>query len=271
MYYDEAHHSTGQKTQQIVFKDKIFLHFIGKIELYTSTPVNQNGIQMYNEYDDTKESDYGLTAYKFLYYLALEKGTVRKFNVCLNLCTRTSNLSSSSNRYGYVHEAIIRTCLSGEYSYWNILTYHGGVNISERRASSFVKAFASEKHVHEFKKLFQAIKEKEFPASQFKVEDIEFYGVHSESSNRQELIHNFDQKSRGRICILSSCRTIQEGIDTKWANMVVPVDATQSVIQELQKRKHPSPNSPYPDTRRNRCFQESRICQKIPDVQREMG
>ena len=74
-----------------------------------------------------------------------------------------------------------------------------GVNESEKRASSFVKAFASEEHIQEIKQLFQLIKEKEFPNSPFRVEDIEFDGVHADidPKERQKLIKKFDRKKPG--------------------------------------------------------------------------
>ena len=48
LYYDEAHHILGTKTQEIVFNNKAFTDKIEKTEFYTATPTNNNGIVMYD-------------------------------------------------------------------------------------------------------------------------------------------------------------------------------------------------------------------------------
>ena len=51
------------------------------------------------------------------------------------------------NKYQPIFELIIRACLSGEYEYWNILTYHSYVNESDKSDGiSYVKDFASSKN-----------------------------------------------------------------------------------------------------------------------------
>ena len=60
-------------------------------------------------------------------------------------------------------------------------------------------------------------------------------GVHSKTPNRNDIIEDFDKKIKGRIYILSSCGILNEGIDTKWANMGVPINPTQSIVKESQR------------------------------------
>ena len=231
IYFDEAHHTVGSQIQEIVFKDTDFDALIGKTEFYTATPVNKNGIVMY-DIEDPKNSDCGPIAYEYLYYQALEDNRCRKYDVCLNLCLKSPE---TKQKYEYVFETIIRHCLSGEYEYWNVLTFHSGVNESEKHNNSVVKEFSNPKNITLFKKVFTKIKLEEFPDSNFSTKHIIFKGIHSSTRHKEKLLAEFDKPETGRIYILSSCRTIGEGIDTKWANMEVPVDPTNSFIQESQK------------------------------------
>ena len=50
-----------------------------------------------------------------------------------------------------------------------------------------------------------------------------------------QIIQDFDRKVEGRIYILASCGILNEGIDTKWANMGVPINPTQSIVKESQR------------------------------------
>ena len=206
---------------------------IDKTEFYTATPVNKNGIVMYDR-DNPENSDCGPIAYEYLYYQALIDNISRKYDVCLNLCLRSPE---TKKKYEYVFETIIRHCLSVEYDYWNILTFHSGVNETDFNLNSVVKEFSNKSNIKLFKDLFVKIQNEEYPMtkSKFNVNNIIFKGIHAGTKNRQDIIQDFDRKVPSRIYVLSSCRTIGEGIDTKWANMEVPVDPTKSFIQESQK------------------------------------
>ena len=233
LYYDEAHHTIGNKIQEIVFNDNDFDSLVEKTEFYTATPINKNGITMYDR-ENPEYSDCGPIAYEYLYWQALKDKISRKYDVCLNLCSKSSE---TKYKYGYVFETIIRHCLSGEYNYWNILTFHSGVNELENNSNSVVKEFSNKQNIKIFKDLFKKIQKEEYPetTTKYKVKDIIFKGIYAKTKNKQNIIKDFDRKVPGRIYILSSCRTIGEGIDTKWANVEVPVDPTNSYIQESQK------------------------------------
>ena len=51
----------------------------------------------------------------------------------------------------------------------------------------------------------------------------------------RKIINEFDRKVQGRIYILASCGILNEGIDTKWANMGVPINPSQSIVKESQR------------------------------------
>ena len=48
-------------------------------------------------------------------------------------------------------------------------------------------------------------------------------------------MQTFDKKVKGRIYLLASCRTLNEGIDTKYANMAVTLAPSQSIVCESQR------------------------------------
>ena len=244
LYYDEAHHTVGSKIKEIIYNDELFDGLVDKTEFYTATPVNKNGITMYDR-DEPENSDCGPIAFEYTYCQALEDKKCRKYDVCLNLCLKSPE---TKQKYEYVFESIIRQMLSGDYDYWNVLTFHSGVNETEVNNNSVVKDFSSKKNVTLFKKLFKKIQLEEYPNSNCQYYSLLFKGIHSKTKNKQDIISDFDKKIPGRIYILSSCRTVGEGIDTKWANMEVPVDPTNSFIQESQKigriTRRPEDNMP---------------------------
>ena len=239
LLFDEAHNLVGEKIQQIVFNNNQLDTIVDRTEFYTATPVNRNGITMYN-HDEPENSDCGELAFEYLYYQAVEDKICKAFNteICL-YCEKPEY----KNKYQPIFELIIRACLSGKYDYWNILTYHSYVNESENESEnesngkSFVKNFASSKNEELLKTLFTKIQNEEFSNTKelYNVNNVILKGVHSNTKNRQQILNDFDKKQKGRIFILSSCGILNEGIDTKWANMGVPINPSQSIVKESQR------------------------------------
>ena len=235
LIYDEAHHVVGDNIQNIVFNNENLDNIVDKTRYYTATPINKNGIIMYDR-EELDNSDCGPLAYEYLYYQAVEDKICKDFELQL---TMYINKTEYENKYQPIFECIIRSCLSGKYKYWNILTYHAFVNENDDMNSntSFVKDFASSKNQKLIKKLFTKIQNNEFPHTKknFNVENVILKGIHSKSNDREHVIKDFDKKVNGRIYILSSCDILNEGIDTKWANMGVPINASQSIVKESQR------------------------------------
>jgi hypothetical protein len=73
-------------------------------------------------------------------------------------------------------------------------------------------------------------------------------GVGSKTRGREGIITDFDKPEKGRIYLLASCKTLGEGIDTKYANMEIPINPGGSVIYEQQKlgriTRNPGGNNP---------------------------
>ena len=231
LIFDEAHHIVGEKIQDIVFNNDELDNIVDKTEFYTATPVNKNGITMYDR-DKPENSDCGELVYEYLYYQAVEDKICKAFTTNISLYCQKPEYK---NKYQPIFELIIRACLSGEYDYWNVLTYHSYVNENDYSDGiSYVKEFASKGNQKLFKSLFTKIQKKEFPQTKslYHIDNVILQGVSSESKNREKIINEFDKKIRGRIFILSSCGILNEGIDTKWTNMGVPINPSQSIVKE---------------------------------------
>jgi superfamily II DNA or RNA helicase len=247
LIFDEAHHilsgteySNGDKKgiKYIVFNNQKLDAIVDKTRYYTATPVNKNGITMYDR-EEPENSDCGQLAHEYLYYQAVEEGICKSFETQISLYMQKPEYKS---KFQPIFETIIRTCLSGKYNYWNILTYHSYVDDEKKNKnmsdnSSFVNEFASPKNQTLVKQLFTRIQNQEFPDTKdiYSVENIILKGVHSTTPRRQQIIEDFDRKVEGRIYILSSCGILNEGIDTKWANMGVPINPTKSIVKESQR------------------------------------
>lgn len=234
LIFDEAHHVVGEKLQEIVFNNERLDNIVDKTEYYTATPVNKNGITMYDR-EEPENSDCGELAYEYLYYKAVEDKVCKAFTTNIGLyCIKPEY----KNKYQPIFELIIRACLSGEYEYWNVLTYHTYVNEKDStNGISYVKDFASKENQRLFKSLFNTIQNEEFTdtKSQYHIDNVLLKGVSSETKNREKIIEEFDKKVPGRIYILASCGILNEGIDTKWANMGVPINPSKSIVKETQR------------------------------------
>ena len=236
LIFDEAHHIVGGKFQDIVFNNDELDAVVKRTRYYTATPVNKNGITMYDR-ENPQNSDCGPLVYEYLYYQAVEDKICKSFETQITLYTQKPEYK---NKYQPIFECIIRACLSGKYKYWNILTYHSYVNENDNVNDelSFVKEFASTKNQKLVENLFAKIQNEEFPDTKdtYSVENVILKGVYADTKlNRQEILDIFDKKVEGRIYILASCQTLNEGIDTKWANMGVPINPSQSVVKESQR------------------------------------
>ena len=233
LYYDEAHRIVGDNIQEIVFNNPQFNNLIQKIEYYTATPTNKNGIKMYND-DNPELSDCGPTAYKYLYYQAVEDGISRPFDIKLMLYPK-KHIDNNINLF----DSIFNECFQGEYNYYNILMFYN--KVEEIDGISSVNDVCKNKD--KFKESFERIKaeynnkpnnnQNNSKVNKFK--NIKLRGVTSEKNNREKVLKVFDKEKKGRIYCLASCKTLGEGIDTKYANVMVPVDPSGSLEYEQQK------------------------------------
>jgi superfamily II DNA or RNA helicase len=239
LYYDEAHHILGNNIQNIVFKNDELNGLIEKTEFYTATPDNKNGITMYDN-ENPENSDCGPIAYEYLFYQAVEDKVSKDFTMKLMLYPKTKE-----DKYINLFKSIFRECFTGEYDYWNILTFHNMVEEKDDMAT--VNQLSKKEKL--FKKCFKEVIE-EFPEmkSIYSVENVFLKGIGSKTRDREGIIKDFDKPEKGRIYLIASCKTLGEGIDTKYANMEIPINPGGSVVYEQQKlgriTRNPGGNNP---------------------------
>eukprot|EP00854_Cymbomonas_tetramitiformis_P000351 gene351-655_t len=153
--------------------------------------------------------------FTYTHYQGVQDSILNEYNIMVDF-------TSDNSIYKKMARAILK---SGNN---RVLTFHNDVNGS---GDTSVKRFVNQAV---FKKEFENVLNTEFPSSKHKYKNITFEGLYAESSNREETLHDFDNTFDNEIYILSSCRTIGEGVDTKNGNMCVFVDTKSSVSQIIQ-------------------------------------
>ena len=109
LVYDEAHHIVGEKIQDVIFNNQDFDDIVDYTEFWTATPVNRNGIIMYDDENNDENIDCGPCVYKYMCYQAIED------NICKPIETQVclyTILSTYESKYQAIFEIIIRAFLS---------------------------------------------------------------------------------------------------------------------------------------------------------------
>jgi len=220
--YDEAHHILGEKIQQIVFDDT----FCPKHSLFmTATPKNQNGIYMVDEGDHT--SVCGPIVYKYTHAQGVQDLILNGFHILIDLFIQSEQKDETETEQS-VYESICRAVLQTGNN--RVLTFHSRSE-TEHSTRTNVVEFVHEKVM---KTAFQKVLKTEFPELKNKYKHLHFKGITAGTRNKRTLLENFDQCPDNEIYILASCKTINEGIDTKNANMCVFVDPKNSPSDIIQ-------------------------------------
>jgi superfamily II DNA or RNA helicase len=218
--YDEAHHVTSPKTQELVFN--LGKELSNKRVYLTATPTNSNGIKMRPGDDDNDGDATAMCGpmFEYNYLQALDDDRLKEFEVRADLYTDNSNKC--------IYEAIARAILTTHNT--RVMTFHSGVNgESNTDVRNFVK-------LEEFQRIFCDVQRKEFPEQANWQPKITFEGLDGKTKAkvREDLLTAFDATSDDNIFIMSSCETIGEGVDTKKANMCVFADPKTSSIKIRQ-------------------------------------
>jgi ribosomal RNA-processing protein 8 len=218
--YDEAHRAIGESYQNNIFHMGDDVH-VRKQIFFTATPKNANGIVMY-EPTNPESGMCGSLVYDYSYFRGMIEGYLNPFEIRLDFSTD----EGVNNTYKSIARTILKTGNN------RVLTFHSDVE-TDREFS--VKNFSN----HEaFMNAFNEVCATEF------ADKIGFYessNIHlvtlSATNSREErtaIIDNLDTSTDNSIYIISSCRTIGEGIDTKRANMCVFVDPKTSYVDIIQ-------------------------------------
>jgi len=206
--FDEAHRTEGDQLKNIIYNENPF-YKLGVF--FTATPSNY-----------MKKT---LNRISYVpYALALEKGYLKKFELRVDIDNKKEKIDDTITT---IYKSIARAILTTRNA--RVMTFHSFSNINDGKKSS-VNQFTNEE---KFKAAFEEVCESEFDnKNPFK--NIIMKGITAKTKDRNKILDNFNETKDDSVYVLCSCRTIGEGIDTKYANMCVFVDPKQSYKDIIQ-------------------------------------
>jgi superfamily II DNA or RNA helicase len=191
---------------------------------FTATPVNANGITMFDRERNEMGTygDCGPLACEYTYLQGLRDRILSLFELRADLYTK----DTVSNIYESIARAILTTGNT------RVLTFHADAAEDSKSETSVLRFVDKPKFVEAFHRVCA----KEFPdkVGKFDESRITFTAITSDTKNKDAILGAFDTCTDDEIYIVSSCRTIGEGVDTKKANMCVFVDPKTSIIAIIQ-------------------------------------
>lgn len=221
--FDEAHRTTSPEAKELVYGDEYRAKYEKRV-FFTATPVNANGITMFDRERDEMgtHGDCGPLACEYTYLQGLRDAILSLFELRIDLYTQDT--------LGNMYESIARAILTTGNT--RVLTFHTDAAAESDSETSVLRFVDKAKFVE----AFRAVCAKEFPdkAGKFADDRITFTAITAETKNKDAILSAFETCSDDEIYIVASCRTIGEGVDTKKANMCVFVDPKSSVISIIQ-------------------------------------
>jgi superfamily II DNA or RNA helicase len=223
--FDEAHRTTSPESVKLVYGDE-YRDKYEKQVFFTATPVNANGITMFDRERDEMGSygDCGPLASEYTYLQGLRDAILSLFELRVDLYTQDT--------LGNIYESIARTILTTGNT--RVLTFHADTAKDSKSETSVLQFVDKAK----FMDAFRSVCAKEFPdqVGKFTASNVTFTAITADTKNKDEILGAFETCTDDDIYIVSSCRTIGEGVDTKKANMCVFVDPKSSpkdIIQNI--------------------------------------
>ena len=221
--FDEAHRTTSPEAKELVYGDEFRAKYEKRV-FFTATPVNANGITMFDRERDEMGTygDCGPLACEYTYLQGLRDAILSLFELRIDLYTQ----DTVANMYESIARAILTTGNT------RVLTFHADAAAESDSETSVLRFVDKAKFVE----VFRAVCAKEFPdkAGKFADDRITFTAITAETKNKDAILSAFETCTDDEIYIVASCRTIGEGVDTKKANMCVFVDPKSSVISIIQ-------------------------------------
>ena len=258
--FDEAHHSVSPIYKRLIYIDTQY----EKALFFTATPRNSNGIIMH---DGTTDSHCGERIANATYIDGLNSDALNEFQIIGNI---TNNVQEEMKlKIVRIYEIMIRNILSTENN--RVLTFHTYANSKQSEELECELEFDCDSQEDDetkeetilqeskgeitseyeynfktnvqdfvndelFKETFNRMINNEFPSLKNKYKKITFKPMTSNTpiSERDKILNALDKTKENEIYIISSCKTIGEGVDTKNANHIVFVDSKSSYIDIIQ-------------------------------------
>ena len=221
--FDEAHRTTSPEAKELVYGDDYRAKYEKRV-FFTATPVNANGITMFDRERNEMGTygDCGPLACEYTYLQGLRDGILSLFELRIDLYTQ----DTCTNIYESIARAILTTGNT------RVLTFHADAAAESDSETSVLRFVDKAKFVE----AFRSVCAKEFPdkVGMFPDSKITFTSITAETKDKDAILCAFDTCTDDEIYIVSSCRTIGEGVDTKKANMEVFVDLKTSIIAIIQ-------------------------------------
>ena len=223
--FDEAHRTTSPESVKHVYGDEYRAKYEKRV-FFTATPVNANGITMFDRERNEMGTygDCGPLACEYTYLQGLRDGILSLFELRIDLYTQDT--------LGNMYESIARAILTTGNT--RVLTFHADAAAESDSETSVLRFVDKAKFVE----ALRSVCAKEFPdkVGMFADERITFRAITASTKDKDAILGAFETCPDTEIYIVSSCRTIGEGVDTKKANMCVFVDPKTSpkdIIQNI--------------------------------------
>ena len=188
----------------------------------TATPKNRNGIKMYNFNNNVSSKTHcGPCAYNYTHIDAINDGVCKDIRIELDLYTDNTD----KNVYKSIGRAI------GNSKNNRLLTFHSRSEVSSNNKSDVISFVKNKRNIISD---IKDVLEEEFPDNDFKKLKLTGITGKDKVKDRIKIINDFDKTPNYNISILSSCRTIGEGVDTKNGNALCFIDPKQSYSDILQ-------------------------------------
>jgi superfamily II DNA or RNA helicase len=219
--FDEAHRTTSSEYKKLIY-DEPYKSKYQKQVFFTATPVNKNGVTMFDRDYNTEGiyGDCGELAYEYTYLQGVRDDILKLFDIRIDMYTE--------NTTGSIYETISRAILTTGNN--RVLTFHADVS-EDSKSDTSVKRFVDDKL---FRVAFNKIIQTEFPDKKGIYKKITLRGLTGKDKDKNDVLNRFENTKGNEIFILASCATIGEGVDTKTANMCVFVDPKTSYINIMQ-------------------------------------
>jgi superfamily II DNA or RNA helicase len=221
--FDEAHRTTSPEAKELVYGDEYRAKYEKRV-FFTATPINANGITMFDRERNEMGTcgDCGPLACEYTYLQGLRDAILSLFELRIDLYTQ----DTTTNIYESIARAILTTGNT------RVLTFHADAAAESDSETSVLRFVDKAKFVD----AFCSVCAKEFPdkVGKFTSSNVTFTAITAETKDKDTILGAFDTCTDDEIYIVSSCRTIGEGVDTKKANMCVFVDPKSSVVSIIQ-------------------------------------
>jgi len=234
--FDEAHHTSSKLQKYCIFSEPFYNLGL----FYTATPCPK----IEHEIAHKRMERICFAPY----WVGVEKGYLKNIEVRIDINKKKPIRETRKGRNTKLYQSISRAILSTGNN--KVMSFHRFVNGQKKFPGiTSVNGFYDPQS---FKNVFESIQRTEFPHLANKYKEIRMFKCTAddtkkikkinseenseEKSQRDIIVDEFQETPDDVVCLLASCATIGEGVDTKNANMCVfadPKGSWMTIIQNI--------------------------------------